>query len=78
MNALKIINLVLFAFILLLGSVSFTGLALYSGGKSAVMPQLLAIHLSTVLVFFLLTPFSKMVHEFFRLAALVREAQTRH
>ena len=35
---------------------------------------LLALHLGSVLAFFLLTPYSKMAHGFYRLAALVREA----
>lgn len=62
------------AFILLLGFVALTGLALYAAtGTSAVGP-LLAVHLAAVMVLFLLMPFSKMVHGFFRLAALVAEA----
>lgn len=62
------------AFILLLGSVAATGLALYAATGSALVGPLLAIHLATVLVLFLLMPFSKMVHGFYRLAALVAEA----
>lgn len=64
------------AFILLLGGVALTGLALYTGGRSSFMPALLAIHLGSVLAFFLLTPFTKMAHGFYRLAALVRNAQS--
>jgi len=63
------------AFILLLGFVALTGLALYALGSSTVMPALLAVHLGAVLTFFLLTPFSKMAHGFYRLLALIRDAQ---
>ncbi len=59
------------AFVLLLFLTAATGLALYAFGGAG----LLAIHLGAVLAFFLLTPYSKMVHGFFRLAALTREAQ---
>lgn len=65
------------AFILLLGFVAFSGLALYALGGTAVMPTLLALHLGAVLSFFLLTPYTKMAHGFYRLAALVRDAQRR-
>jgi citrate/tricarballylate utilization protein len=41
------------------------------------VPGLLAVHLGVVLAFFLLAPYSKMVHGFYRLAALVRDAQIR-
>ena len=64
-----------FAFIGLLGFVALTGLLLYWLGDRAAMPLLLAIHLGAVLAFFLLTPFTKMAHGFFRLAALLRDAQ---
>lgn len=62
------------AFVLLLGSVALTGLALYAATGTGAVGPLLAIHLATVMVLFLLMPFSKMVHGFFRLAALVAEA----
>lgn len=62
------------AFILLLGAVALSGLALYAATGSALVGLLLAVHLATVMVLFLLMPFSKMVHGFFRLAALVAEA----
>ena len=39
------------------------------------MTPLLALHLGSVFAFFLLTPYSKMAHGFYRLAALVKEAQ---
>lgn len=61
-------------FILLLLLVSASGLALYGFGETAWLPGLLALHLGAVLAFFLLMPYSKMVHGFFRLAALARDA----
>jgi len=64
-------------FTLLLFAVAFTGLALWAATGTAAVPALLAIHLGTVLAFFLLMPYSKMVHGFFRLAALTRDAQAR-
>lgn len=63
------------AFVALLGFVGFSGLVLYVLGSTALMPALLAIHLGAVLTFFLLTPYTKMAHGFFRLAALVRDEQ---
>lgn len=59
-------------FILLLFLVAATGLALYWAGGTGAMPILLALHLGSVLAFFLLTPFTKMAHAPYRLAALVR------
>ncbi|WP_026987290.1 tricarballylate utilization 4Fe-4S protein TcuB [Fodinicurvata fenggangensis] len=63
------------AFVLLLFLVAATGLALYAASGTAAVSPLLAIHLGAVLTFFLLMPYSKMVHGFYRLAALVRDAQ---
>jgi len=62
-------------FIALLGFVGVSGLVLYVLGETAVSPLLLALHLGAVLAFFLLTPFTKMAHGFYRMAALVRDAQ---
>ena len=39
------------------------------------MPLMLALHLGAVLSFFLLTPFTKMAHGFYRLTALIRDAR---
>jgi len=61
-------------FVLLLGATALTGLILYAATGSALVAPLLALHLATVLALFLLMPFSKMVHGFFRLAALTAEA----
>lgn len=62
------------AFVLLLGWVALTGLVLFAATGSALVAPLLAIHLASVMVLFLLMPFSKMVHGFYRLAALLAEA----
>lgn len=61
-------------FVLLLGFVALSGLALYALRATPAMPALLALHLGAVLGFFLLMPFSKMAHGFYRLAALTRDA----
>ncbi|WP_375229645.1 tricarballylate utilization 4Fe-4S protein TcuB [Roseobacter sp. S98] len=65
------------AFIALLGFIGASGLALYWLGKTPLMPPVLALHLGAVAAFFLLTPYTKMAHGFFRLAALIRDAQLR-
>ncbi|RVU37774.1 tricarballylate utilization 4Fe-4S protein TcuB [Hwanghaeella grinnelliae] len=63
------------AFILLLFFVSATGLVLYFVTGTTLVEWMLPLHLASVFTFFLLTPYSKMAHGFYRLAALVREAQ---
>ncbi|PWR00748.1 tricarballylate utilization 4Fe-4S protein TcuB [Meridianimarinicoccus roseus] len=65
------------AFVLLLFVVSATGLILYAATGTAAVAWLLPLHLGTVLTLFLLTPYSKMAHGFYRLAALTREASRR-
>ncbi len=65
------------AFVLLLGLTGFTGLVLYAVTGTALVGIALAVHLGFVLTLFLLLPYSKMVHGFFRVAALLREAQLR-
>jgi citrate/tricarballylate utilization protein len=62
------------AFILLLALVAASGLLLYGFGDTAALSALFALHLASILVLFLLMPFSKMVHGFFRLTALIVEA----
>jgi citrate/tricarballylate utilization protein len=62
-------------FVLLLALTGLTGLVLYWAAGTAAVGTLLALHLGTVLALFLLTPYSKMAHGFYRLAALVRDAQ---
>ncbi len=61
------------ASVLLLCAVAVTGLGLYAATGSPLIPALLAIHLGTVLAFFLLMPFSKMAHGFYRLTALIAD-----
>ncbi len=65
------------AFVLLLFSVSATGLLLYAATGTSAVSWLLPLHLGTVLTFFLLTPYSKMAHGFYRMAALTKEAASR-
>jgi citrate/tricarballylate utilization protein len=65
------------AFVLLLFAVSATGLVLYAATGTAAVGWLLPLHLGAVLTLFLLTPYSKMAHGFYRLAALTREAARR-
>ncbi len=62
------------AFVVLLGAVGASGLMLYAATGTGLMPALLALHLGLVMTFFLLTPYSKMAHGFYRLAALSIEA----
>ncbi|WP_039019508.1 tricarballylate utilization 4Fe-4S protein TcuB [Halocynthiibacter namhaensis] len=61
------------AFVLLLCAVAVTGLLLYAVTGTVLVPMLLAVHLGTVLTLFLLMPFSKMAHGFYRLAALLQD-----
>ncbi len=62
-------------FVVLLFAVSTSGLLLYALRDSAITSWLLAFHLGTVLTFFLLSPYTKMAHGFYRMAALVRDAR---
>ncbi len=67
------------AFVLLLFFVGASGLVLYAATGTSAVPALLALHLGAVLAFFLLTPYSKMAHGFYRLAALAKDAaEARH
>ncbi|MCB1359127.1 MAG: tricarballylate utilization 4Fe-4S protein TcuB [Maritimibacter sp.] len=61
------------AFIALLGLVALSGLLLYGLGATPAMPALLALHLGVVASFFVLAPFTKMAHGFYRTAALLRD-----
>lgn len=63
------------AFVILLGLTGLTGLILYAATGTAAVVWLLPVHLGTVLALFVLLPFSKMVHGFFRLSALIIEEQ---
>jgi citrate/tricarballylate utilization protein len=65
------------AFVVLLTATAATGLALYwATGTPGVRPLLIA-HLGAVFALYLTLPYTKMVHVPFRLAALVRDAQTK-
>ena len=59
-------------FIALLHLTAVTGLALLFWRHTSAMGWLLAIHLGVVLALFVTLPYSKFVHAFYRLAALVR------
>ncbi|MEO1732152.1 MAG: tricarballylate utilization 4Fe-4S protein TcuB [Pseudomonadota bacterium] len=61
------------AFVVLLFFVSATGLLLYAATDTAAVGWLLPVHLGTVLTLFLVTPYSKMAHGFYRMAALLRD-----
>lgn len=63
------------AFVVLLVLIAASGMALYAATGTGAVPALLAFHLGTVLAFFVLLPWSKMVHGFFRLSALIIEEQ---
>ena len=63
------------AFVLLLGATGLTGLTLYAATGTSWVSFLLSVHLACVFSLFILLPYSKMVHGFFRLAALMREEQ---
>ena len=65
------------AFVLLLLLVGISGLVLFGASGTDAMRPLLIIHLGAVLALYLTLPYTKMVHVPFRLAALVRDAQTR-
>ena len=60
-------------FVALLGYVGASGLALYAATGTALVAPLLALHLGGVLALFILTPYSKMAHGFYRMAALLAE-----
>ncbi|MFK7745861.1 MAG: tricarballylate utilization 4Fe-4S protein TcuB [Roseobacter sp.] len=62
------------AFVLLLFFVGLTGLLLFAATGTSAVAMLLAAHLGAVLAFFVLTPYSKMAHGFYRMAALTKEA----
>jgi len=65
------------AFTALLGLTATSGLALYAVSGTHMVKPLLALHLGCVLTLFLMMPFTKMVHGFFRVSALIIEAQKR-
>ena len=64
-----------YAFVSLLFLVSTSGLILYWSSGTVLASSSLIIHLAFIATFCVSLPYSKMVHGFFRLAALCREAQ---
>ena len=66
-----------YGFITLLWFVSTSGLLLYWLGDTDLAGSMLILHLAGIVCLFVSIPFSKMVHGFFRMAALIREAQLR-
>ncbi len=59
------------AFILLLGLTGFTGLTLMFYRYVGFVGPLLIVHLSVVMSLFLLAPYSKFIHAFYRIIALI-------
>lgn len=66
-----------YAMLSLLFLVSITGLLLLLVRHTGAMGVMLAVHLGLVLAFFLVLPYSKMVHGVYRGLALLRNAQER-
>jgi citrate/tricarballylate utilization protein len=65
------------ALLILLAMISLTGLVLVSVRTTGMMGLAMAVHLGFVLAFFLVLPYSKMVHGAYRSAALLRRAVER-
>ncbi len=64
-----------YGFVLILWFVSTSGLLLYWLGGTMFAGAMLNLHLAGIAAFFVTLPYTKMAHGFFRLAALIREAQ---
>jgi citrate/tricarballylate utilization protein len=60
------------AFLLLLWLTSVTGLMLLAARTLPIMPVLLLVHLGLVLALFVMLPYGKFVHGFYRLLALLK------
>ena len=65
------------ALLMLLAMIALTGLALLAVRATGAMGLAMAIHLGFILAFFLVLPYSKMVHGVYRSAALLRRAVER-
>ena len=61
-------------FLLLLFIISVSGLGLWLARTSSTMPAWLCVHLGAVMALFVTLPYGKMVHGFYRSAALLRYA----
>jgi citrate/tricarballylate utilization protein len=66
------------ALLMLLAMIAITGLVLLTVRATAAMGLAMAIHLGFILAFFLVLPYSKMVHGVYRSAALLRRAIERN
>jgi citrate/tricarballylate utilization protein len=62
------------ALLMLLAMIALTGLVLLAVRATGAMGLAMAVHLGFVLAFFLVLPYSKMVHGIYRSAALLRRA----
>lgn len=67
-----------YALIIMLFLSSFSGLALMALKASALLAYMLYFHLSTVLVLFIMLPYSKFVHIFYRFIALLKYNTDEH
>jgi citrate/tricarballylate utilization protein len=66
------------ALLMLLAMTAVTGLLLLAVRATGAMGIVMAIHLGFILAFFLVIPYSKMVHGVYRSAALLRRAAERN
>jgi citrate/tricarballylate utilization protein len=66
------------ALLMLLAMIAVTGLLLLAVRATGAMGIVMAIHLGFILAFFLVIPYSKMVHGVYRSAALLRRAAERN
>ncbi|MBS0642096.1 MAG: tricarballylate utilization 4Fe-4S protein TcuB, partial [Proteobacteria bacterium] len=66
------------ALLMLLAMIALTGLVLLAVRSTGAMGLALAVHLGFVLAFFVIVPYSKMVHGLYRSAALLRRAAERN
>ena len=66
------------ALLMLLAMIAITGLVLLAARATGAMGLAMAIHLGFILAFFLVLPYSKMVHGVYRSAALLRRAIERN
>ncbi len=66
------------ALLMLLAMIAITGLVLLAVRATGAMGLAMAIHLGFILAFFLVLPYSKMVHGVYRSAALLRRAIERN
>ena len=66
------------ALLMMLAMIALTGLVLLAVRSTGAMGLAMAIHLGFILAFFLVLPYSKMVHGIYRSAALLRRAVERN